>query len=250
MRNTQMLFEQWQQHWHDNVRRVLIWGAGGHSREIAACVLDRHSHILVKSNWPADPASVYIDEDQIESMRVMVDGVHVAIGDNRIRSRWLASFAGRGWNVLTVISKHAAVAHNVTLGQGCYIAPGAVVQSGVRLGDGVVVNSGAIISHDCELDAYCQISPGACLCGHVHVHACACIYAGATVTPGCQIGIAAQAGAGSLIRHDIPAHQTWVGVPAKWHKYGGDSASKWSCAQAVGSASGATKAEHQGKGNS
>ncbi|MCA8960991.1 MAG: hypothetical protein KDC38_10790 [Planctomycetes bacterium] len=62
-----------------------------------------------------------------------------------------------------------------------------------------------LICHD---DATRQVAP-------IRLGECAYVGAGAIILPGVTIGAGARIGAGAVVTRDVPAGETWVGVPAR-----------------------------------
>lgn len=136
----------------------------------------------------------------------------ISIGSNRVReliaSRYPLAYA-------TAIHPSAIISVHATIGDGTVVMQGAIIQSDAKIGKHCIVNTGASIDHECELGDYVHISPHATLCGNVHVGKGSWIGAGATVIPGVKIGEWCTVGAGAVVLHDLPAHSTVAGIPAK-----------------------------------
>lgn len=82
------------------------------------------------------------------------------------------------------------------------------------VGQGTLVLTGAYIGHDVQTGEFCEIAPRAVLLGHVTLGEYVKIGAGAVVLPGVTIGTKARVGANAVVTRDIPAGETWAGVPA------------------------------------
>lgn len=107
----------------------------------------------------------------------------VAVGDNMARKREVENCDGRLVTFPVLISKHAVVSRETTIGSGTVIMAGAIIQVGARIGKHVIINTGATVDHDCIIGDYAHIAPGAHLCGHVEVGEGALIGAGVCVAP-------------------------------------------------------------------
>jgi sugar O-acyltransferase (sialic acid O-acetyltransferase NeuD family) len=185
--------------------RFLIYGAGGHGEEIAA-EMGAHTNGFIT------------DETLANANRG--DRFIVAIGDGRARARCTERGIERGLIIDYFVHPRAHLAPNVDVAPGCIILPMAVLMNNVSLTPGVLVNIGALVGHDCQLLPYCSIQPGAKLTGFCIVEAFAYIGIGATLitkdkSKPLRIGEGAIVGGGSVVLEDVPAGETWAGVPAR-----------------------------------
>lgn len=71
------------------------------------------------------------------------------------------------------------------------------------------------IGHDAILGADCEISPGAVICGHAILGQGVKVGVNASILSGVKVGANARIGAGAVVTRDVPANETWVGVPAR-----------------------------------
>ncbi|MEQ8955001.1 MAG: NeuD/PglB/VioB family sugar acetyltransferase, partial [Gammaproteobacteria bacterium] len=143
-------------------------------------------------------------------------GFSITIGNphGEVRCRLHDQLAAAGLVPLQVIHPSAVIAHNAVIGAGCQIMAGAVVGAEASLGRQCIINTLASVDHECVLEEGVELAPGAILCGLVSVGKYGWICAGATVLPRVSIGTAAIVGAGSLVRQDVAARDTVIGVPA------------------------------------
>ena len=72
--------------------------------------------------------------DDLATMPIPADCVHIAIGDNVARGGLFKTLKKRGITVETVIHPSAQVSANATVGQGCFVAARAVVNNGAQVG--------------------------------------------------------------------------------------------------------------------
>ncbi len=138
-----------------------------------------------------------------------------AVGDNKIRERLIRQLMDQGWQAISICHPTALVEKDVMIGVGTIIAMGAIIQTGARLGNGVIVNTGAIVEHDVQVGDCVHIAPGSVILGEAVIGKCAFIGAGSRILPRVKVGDEAIVGAGSVVRDDVGAKTTVVGVPAK-----------------------------------
>ncbi|MEO8257186.1 MAG: NeuD/PglB/VioB family sugar acetyltransferase [Acidobacteriota bacterium] len=145
-----------------------------------------------------------------------VDGLAVAVGDNRARERVVGQAQRAGLTPINAIHPRAVVAGAVQLGVGIWIAAGAVVNPGTVIGDGAVLNTGSTVDHDCRIGAYANVSPGCHLSGRTVIGRYAFLGTGVITLPDARIGDDAIVGAGAVVLAAVAPGTTVVGVPARF----------------------------------
>jgi acetyltransferase-like isoleucine patch superfamily enzyme len=109
------------------------------------------------------------------------------------------------------IGKNVYVDAGVTIGERVKIQNNVSVYAGVTIGDDVFVGPSAVFTNDRVPRAFnteWEITPTV-------VHAGASIGANATIVCGTTLGEFSMVGAGSVVTHDVAAHQLVVGNPAR-----------------------------------
>ena len=113
----------------------------------------------------------------------------------------------------TIIGRGVAVENDCTIGTHCKLETNAYITAYSRLEDYVFIAPGVTTSNDNfagrTKDRYKHYKGITVLRGGR-------VGAGATVLPSKTIGADAMLAAGSLLTRDIPAHQIWAGVPARY----------------------------------
>jgi sugar O-acyltransferase (sialic acid O-acetyltransferase NeuD family) len=145
--------------------------------------------------------------------RKRVSAVHVAIGNNSFRAREAAVWAALPW--VSVVHPAAQVSRFAQLGNGCFVAAGAIIGPLACLAEGVIVNHGAVVDHDAQLGSFCHVAPNATLGGSVRLGNRVLVGAAAVVLPGVAIADGVIVGAGAVVRTDLTESGTYVGVPAR-----------------------------------
>ncbi len=203
---------------------LVILGAGGHGQVVADILFQmrKSGHELeVYGFIDSDPTlvgtkimglSVLGSQDLLE--QTSHDAVVVAIGDNTIRCRVFEELSASE-QFFSAVHPSAIVAANVLIGDGAMICAGVVVNPGTNIGENCIINTGVTVDHHNTLGAHSHVAPGVNLGGNVAVGQGACIGLGASVIPGVNIGENATIGAGAVVICDVPAGETWAGVPAR-----------------------------------
>jgi sugar O-acyltransferase (sialic acid O-acetyltransferase NeuD family) len=200
---------------------IYVIGAGGHARVVVDALLEsgcNPSDINIRDDLASLEGSKILGclvRTPALSNEVISSRIHVAIGSGPLRRIFLERSGATRDKWLTVMHRCASVAHSANINAGSFIAAMAVVGPFVTIGEAVIVNHGAIVDHDCVVGNDVHICPAASLGGGVKLGNRVFIGAGARIFPGIWIGDDAVIGAGAVVRNNVPAGQTWVGVPAR-----------------------------------
>ncbi|MGH9956414.1 MAG: acetyltransferase [Pyrinomonadaceae bacterium] len=196
---------------------IALIGCGGHAKVVLSTLQEAgHSVEAIFDDNPEKwgtqllgiPVRGSLSELSSEGFRRAL----IAVGNNAARARIAGQFRDVEW--VTAVHPRSYVHPTVTVGEGCVIFAGAVIQPDTSIGAHSIINTGATVDHDCMISSYVHVAPGAHLAGSVKVKEGALIGIGAAVGPGCHIGEWTVIGAGSVVLQDVSSHVTAVGVPA------------------------------------
>jgi len=205
---------------------MLIAGTGGFARQVLSTL--RRLEIDKSCTWYNDVSaddSDYISKNYIvlrtagEASEFLLKKnrkFHIATGgpDNR-KTIWDKLIALGGIPAGLTDPTSSISPFDVTLGEGCTILQDVIIETGVNIGKGVLLNIRCLITHDCTVGDFSEISPAAILLGAVKTGSNCFIGAGAIILPGVTIGNSCKIGAGSVVTMNVADGQTVVGVPAK-----------------------------------
>jgi sugar O-acyltransferase (sialic acid O-acetyltransferase NeuD family) len=204
--------------------RLIVFGSGGHAKAVIEAVLarspDRQIIVLDDASKMQNEQILGITvsgtREKLDSLR----GTPVipAIGENGSRSALLKWLARERHLLETVIHPAATVGETVKIGEGSFVAAGAIAIADTRIGTAAIINTGATVDHDCIIGDAAHIGPGAHLCGNVQIGPRALVGVGSVVRPGISIGADVLLGAGAVVVRDIATRGTYVGNPARWVK--------------------------------
>lgn len=201
--------------------RLVILGAGGHGRAVAALAEEcgfRVVGFIDREAGPARPEVLGRDADVRALFAAgRFEGAVVGVG-NAVLARRAGLFRllrEAGIAAPPLVHPRAAVARSCRVSAGAVVFPGTVLGAGVEVGDNAVVYSGAVVEHDCRIGEHAYLSPGVILSGAVRVEAGAFLGSGAVVLPGLTIGEGAVVGAGAVVLASVRAGETVIGVPAR-----------------------------------
>ena len=201
---------------------LIVFGSGGHAKVVVEAVLARTPGRRI----------VLLDDDRNAVARTLlgisVSGtrewlsanlpdapVALGIGNNRARADLVEWLSQTGRKLEPVIHPSAVVGSTVEIGDGAFLAAGAIVIADARIGRAAIVNTAASVDHDCDIGEAAHIAPGVRLCGNVSVGARSLIGVGAAVRPGIRIGADVTVGAASAVVSNLPDGGTFVGCPAR-----------------------------------
>jgi len=206
-------------------RPAVILGGGGHAK-VVVDLLRAHGHPILGFVTPEGPVCPvagmgvpYLGRDD-DLAGLDVDSVVLALGFGSVRPgearrSVFERFKAAGFTFATLCHPAAVIAGDVQLGEGCQIMAGAVVQTGCRIADNVIVNTRVALDHDCLIGAHVHIATGAAISGGVRIESGAHIGAGAVVIQGVRVGAGGLVAAGAVVIGNVPDHCAVAGVPAR-----------------------------------
>ncbi|MBG0788472.1 MAG: NeuD/PglB/VioB family sugar acetyltransferase [Anaerolineaceae bacterium] len=195
--------------------RLVIFGAGGHGRSLAALIQKMGGFELlgfVDDGVPAGETVLGLPvlggRDALaklaaDGIRLAINGVG-GIGNLNARLSVFDLLRQSGFQCPKVIHPTAFIEDSAILADGVQVFPLAYVGTEVTAGFGTIINTGAIVSHDCQLGRTVNLSPGATLAGGVTVGEGTLIGMRATVNLNVKIGAYALVGNGATVKADVP----------------------------------------------
>lgn len=208
---------------------IVIWGIGGHAREVAQLVAD------IEARQPGTWAlQGFVVDDQATTRNPShlpgpvlggmdwwlahpdVWGV-VAVGNPAIRRQITQRLqrANPQLRFATLVHPLAWVAPSAQVGQGSVVFAQACISTQVQVGQHASINLACTLSHDTVLGDCVSLGPGVRLCGGVQIGDDCELGASATVIPNVVIAPRVTVGAGAVVTRPLPEGVTAVGVPAK-----------------------------------
>ncbi|MFK0038404.1 acetyltransferase [Paenarthrobacter sp. NPDC090517] len=203
---------------------LLVIAAGGLAREVLA---------MVRSFGLYDVIGI-LDDDEDRNGRV-VDGAHVlgpirdalefphakllvCISSGRARENVVMRLRNLG---LDEDRYATAIDPSVHRPDGCHIGVGSVLlanvtmTASVSLGQHVVAMPGVTFTHDDVVADFATFSAGVSLGGNVSIGRGAHLGMNASIREHRTVGAGATIGMGAAVLNDVPAGESWAGVPAR-----------------------------------
>jgi len=190
-----------------------LLGSGGQADEVESFLIASKQHVkfrAVEAKY-RDNKSVDIDNCTVDHRQTPVVA---AIGSPAIRKQLIEKWTGREY--ITVISEHAIIGDDSTLGEGCIVAPSATLTTNIKVGNHSIINTGVTIGHDSVIGEYATLSPGAHIGGNVTLGDGVFVGIGASIKNGITVASGAVIGAGATVIQSIDnPNSVHVGTPAK-----------------------------------
>jgi len=202
---------------------VYVLGAGGHGRVVLDTLLANGIQVTgildAKAQLSGQLLGVPIlgGDEYLDGVTITKTFLVNGLGANpKIfrRRNIFTVMKTRGFTFKSFKHPSAIVSSAISMGEGCQVMAGVVIQAGVTLEENVVINTRASIDHDCMISSHSFIAPGVILCGHVTLASSAFIGAGAVVIPNIHIGENAIVGAGAVVTKPVPDGWIVGGNPA------------------------------------
>lgn len=124
-----------------------------------------------------------------------------------------------GWGIgserfATVVHPTVAVSSSCSVGAGSVVLAHVAMTADVTVGEHVVLMPQVVLTHDDAVDDFATLCAGVILGGTVAVESGAYLGMNSSVRQGLRVGRDATLGMGSVLLQDLPAKQTWAGIPA------------------------------------
>ena len=171
-----------------NMRKVALFGLGGHGKDIASDLDDGRTIITGWDDSDPDTAA-QLDHLDLSVFAHCIVGINDPATRRRVAERL-------GWVFGQWVHRRAVVGPDVMYGAHTHI------------------NAGAFLTR-CTLGDFVTVGPNATICGDVTIGDGCLIGAGAVVKNLVTIGDGVTVGAGAVVVADVPDGQTVVGNPAK-----------------------------------
>ncbi|MFE5331523.1 acetyltransferase [Embleya sp. NPDC056575] len=211
-------------------RDLLLVGAGGFAREVAAALPDFRAP-RGSSGWRL---LGFLDDDP-GRQDTEVDGVPVLGGADVVhkwpdalvvvctgspahwwsRSRVVARLGLPAERWATLVHVSAVVPRTCEVGPGVVLMAQTVLTTGVRIGAHAHTMPQVVLTHDDDVGEFATLAAGVRLAGGVVVGREAYLGAGALVREHRVIGARSLVGMGSVVTRDVPPAEVWAGVPAR-----------------------------------
>jgi sugar O-acyltransferase (sialic acid O-acetyltransferase NeuD family) len=207
--------------------RYLVIGAAGHAQEVAwslreqrraegcPCELRFFDDRVQQGPLPSELGDVVGAIDDVHEHVSESAALVLGVGLPRLKVSLVERLAPLAVPWTTVVHPRATIGPNVELGEGTYVAAGAIVTVNVRIGRFVTVNMHCQLAHDDVVEEFATLHPDTHLSGNVTVGVGCELGTGSVVIPGARLGDWTVLGAGCVAVRSLPGGATYVGLPAQ-----------------------------------
>ena len=202
------------------VKRVII-GYSGHSYVVLDAAKKAEMHVdayTEKEKRLQNPFLLdYLGFEGDENFEGWNNGFEfiLGIGDNLVREKVAQLIVSKKEVLRSIIHPSTIIGSHVEIGNGSFIAAGALINPLVSIGKAVIINTGAIIEHECQIGNSVHIAPGTVLAGNVKVGDRSFIGSNTAIKEGVEIGNDVVIGQGSVILNDVKSKSKVVGNPGR-----------------------------------
>ncbi|WP_298432755.1 acetyltransferase [Geobacter sp.] len=208
------------------MRSVLIWGCGGHGREVNWLCEQAGIEVVGFLDERPEMRGVVIDDvpvlgDIVDvlSLRGTVEVVCAGVGSPSLKKKFFEKTRSASFTIAEpIVHPAVTVSKRNRLGIGCVVCEGTVMTVNIDIGHHVVINRIVNIGHDCVIGDFSTIAPGVNLSGNVYIGEGAYIGTGASIKEKTVVGDWSMVGGGAFVRQDVPARTMYAGVPARFVK--------------------------------
>ncbi|AXJ09252.1 NeuD/PglB/VioB family sugar acetyltransferase [Arthrobacter sp. PM3] len=203
---------------------LLLLAASGLAREVLAAVRESGQFDVIGIlDDDAGKTGTIVDGTRVlgpasDVLRYPGAGVVVCVGAGAGRARIVDRLAALGVadrRYATVIDSSVRIPAGCRIGRGSVLLGHVTLTAGVDLGEHVVAMPGVTLTHDDVVEDFATFAAGVSLGGGVRIGRGAYLGMNASVREGASVGANATIGMGAAVLTDVPAGETWAGVPAR-----------------------------------
>jgi UDP-3-O-[3-hydroxymyristoyl] glucosamine N-acyltransferase len=142
-------------------------------------------------------------------------GARLVLGAGGERRVLCEELAQAGWRRQTVVHPSAHVPASVSLGDGVFVGPNAVLGASAVVEADALLARGVLVVHHTRVGSGAVLNPGANVAGNVTLGAGAFLGLGCVIRDHVSIGAGAVVAAGAVVVADVAEKTQVRGVPAR-----------------------------------
>jgi acetyltransferase-like isoleucine patch superfamily enzyme len=141
----------------------------------------------------------------------------IAVGDNwtrqKVKEKLLHNFPNAVFPC--IIHPSAQIGRDVLIGQGTVIMAGAIINTGSKIGDFVILNTKCSIDHDNTIGDFVSAGPNSTTGGDVAIGSFSVLGLSATIKRGISVGNNCVVGSSAYLHESCEDNLVLFGIPAK-----------------------------------
>lgn len=208
------------------MEKIILIGGGGHCKVIIDTLFLEKSYEIVgivdiKKRVGEEVSGIPIigtDKELNDYFKKGIKSCFIAIGsvgNSHLRTNLFDTAKQIGFKFPNIIHPRSIISRFSEMGEGNYVAAGAIINVGVNIGNNCIINTGVIIDHDCKIADSVHIAPGTVISGAVEIDKYSFIGTGSSILQCLKIGKNTVIGAGSVVVRDIGDNIVAYGNPCK-----------------------------------
>jgi sugar O-acyltransferase (sialic acid O-acetyltransferase NeuD family) len=203
---------------------LLLIAASGLAREVIAVErsLGRYDELFLLDDDPALQGTAVDGVPVLGPVSLAAESFDgdllICAGNGRARrsiAQRLSAMGVPSGSFARVVHPSVDVPPGCTVGPGCILLSSVAMTTAVHLHRHVVAMPNVTLTHDDVVSDYATLCAGVSLGGRVTVGEGAYLGMNASVRQDVTVGRDSVLGMGSVLLTDLPADETWVGVPAR-----------------------------------
>ena len=202
-------------------KKIVLIGSGGHARSCIQ-VIEELEEFSISGliGLPNEVGSeqfgykVIGSDSDLPAIRKSIEHAVITVGqilNPEIRVNLFEKAEAAGFVLPTIISKSAQISSHTTIGKGCMIMNGVIINSGAQIGQNCIINTRALIEHDVVVGDHSHVSTGVIVNGATRIGSKTLIGSGSIIRNGLIIGDNCLVGMGAVVVKDLKDNSREIG---------------------------------------
>ena len=210
------------------MKKIIIFGGGGHAKIIQDCIqLIKHYKVvgfIDKQNYDSTLTKKMKYLGSVKNLNQIIKGQNlqnllgiVAIGSNIDRREIVLEVnkLNKFFSWANIIHPTAIISNTAKIGSGNMFLAGSIICSDTQIHDHVSINTGTHLDHDNIFLNFSSTGPGVATGGNVKVGKLSFLGIGSTIKHNVSIGSNTVIGGQSFVNKNCSSNSLYYGVPAK-----------------------------------
>ena len=202
-------------------KKIVLIGSGGHARSCIQVIEELEEFSISgliglpnEVNSEQFGYKVIGSDSDLPAIRKSIEHAVITVGqilNPEIRVNLFEKAEAAGFVLPTIISKSAQISSHTTIGKGCMIMNGVIINSGAQIGQNCIANTRALIEHDVVVGDHSHVSTGVIVNGATRIGSKTFIGSGSIIRNGLIIGDNCLVGMGAVVVKDLKDNSREIG---------------------------------------